>query len=163
MSIKRVYTATFLASLLYFAIMIGFVCTLQNHLMSVKLKTAYGAITSIVFGIDSAGLLYTTRLLILTLKRDFQDQMKAEAQVLSSLFVVFTISYLLRTFLLAPEGHWYQIQHFFRPNASRQNQYFIRMVLYFISFLLWDILPIFLQLLMHHKNFRPETQRFKDC
>ena len=99
--------------------MIGFVCALQMNHMGQTLKTAYGITTSVVFGIDSAGLLYTTRLLILTLKRDFQDQMKAEAQVLSSLFVIFTISYLLRTFLLAPEGHWYQIQHYLRPNASR--------------------------------------------
>lgn len=73
------------------------------------LKTTYGVTTSVVFILDSIGLLYTTRLLIITLRRDFEDSMKTEARNLSWLFVVFTISYLLRTFLLAPEGHWSKI------------------------------------------------------
>lgn len=47
--------------------------------MSNRLKMSYGVTTSIVFIIDSIGLLYTTRMLIVTLRRDFEDSMKAEA------------------------------------------------------------------------------------
>lgn len=124
--------------------MICFVTLLAIVNMQSWLKTSYGVTTSVVFILDSIGLLYTTRRLIVTLRRDFEESMKAEAQNLSWLFVVFTISYLLRTFMLAPEGHWSTIQHFFNPESTPQHQYYIRMVLYTISFLLWDILPIFL-------------------
>jgi hypothetical protein len=89
--------------------MICFVVLLAIEEMKSWLKTSYGVTTSVVFIIDSIGLLYTTRLLIVTLRRDFADSMKAEAHNLSWLFVVFTISYLLRTLLLAPEGHWSSI------------------------------------------------------
>lgn len=160
--LKQLYRTTFVLATVYFFIMICFVTLLAIKDMQSWLKTSYGVTTSIVFILDSIGLLYTTRLLILTLRRDFGDSMKAETHNLTWLFVVFTISYLFRTLLLAPEGHWSSIQHYFNPDSSPQHQYYIRMVLYTVSFLLWDILPIFLQLLMHHKNFKPNKKSEED-
>lgn len=104
--IKKLYIATCIAATLYFILMIIFVSILARRDMTMQLKTSYGAVTSVIFILDSVGLLYTTRLLIITLRNDFEDSMQEEAKVLRTLFVVFTVSYLLRTVLLAPEGHW---------------------------------------------------------
>lgn len=72
----------------------------NGWLTNKKKRFVYGYVTGGVFLIVSVGLLYATCRLIMTLKRDFAQSLRAEAKQLTFLFVIFTISYLLRTMVL---------------------------------------------------------------
>ena len=59
-----------------------------------------------MFLIDSLILLVSTGLLIRTLKKDFADRLVEEAKRLDLMFKIFTVSYLIRTFMLTMQGWW---------------------------------------------------------
>lgn len=61
-----------------------------------------------MFLTDSLILLVSTGLLMRTLKRDFADRLVEEAKRLDLMFKIFTVSYLIRTFMLTMQGWWPQ-------------------------------------------------------
>ena len=56
--------------------------------------------TGAIFLIDSVGLMLSTCKLIKTISRDFGKIMVQETKVLKLMFIIFTVSYLLRTVML---------------------------------------------------------------
>lgn len=115
-------------------------------------REIYGITTGIVFGFLSAGLLLATHRLIKTLQRDFSTTLIQESATLKLLFVTFTISYLLRTFILLLQSYWFKLfEHFFEEPS---DAYFSIDLFYFISLLAWDIVPLLLNFQMHHTSFK---------
>jgi hypothetical protein len=107
--LTKIRKTTFLCGLLacvYFGLMIWSLILLKKsdflngHLLHNYKRKVYGYVTGSVFLIDSIGLLYTTCALMRNLKRDFSSGMHEEAKVLKHLFIIFTISYFIRTFML---------------------------------------------------------------
>lgn len=107
--------------------------------------------------IDSVGLLWSTAKLIGTLRRDFSNSLTEESASLKRLFVIFTISYFFRAFLLLPQGRWYTWLDDAFGN-DEEEAYFAITIVYFNSFYLWDIVPLALNFYMHHQNFKTGDQ-----
>jgi hypothetical protein len=114
---------------------------------NLEVRKIYGITTGFVFLIDSIGLIWSTCYLMRTLKREFSDSLSEESSSLKRLFWIFTVSYLLRTFLLLPQGGFYQ---WFKVYFSDQKAYFIVSMVYFNSFYIWDIVPLLMNFWMHH-------------
>lgn len=111
-------------------------------------RKIYGIVTGVVFGLDSLGLLISTWQLIRTLKKDFSNTLTEESATLRRLFVIFTVSYFLRTFLLLGQGIWFTLLLRWVKNAH--TAYFIVILVYFSSFYVWDIVPLVMNFHMHH-------------
>ena len=121
-----------------------------------KKRTIYGYVTGTVFLIDSVGLLYWTFRLIHMLKSDFKNSLKSERNLLNCLFVLYTLSYTIRAVFLFLQGSFSNLYN----DSQKVNPWFVSQELYFNSFYIWDLLPIFVNLYLHNQNFsqRSETQ-----
>ncbi len=62
-------------------------------------RKIYGNVTGTIFLLDSLVLMISTLSLRKTLTKHFADSLSDEAAMLKCLFILFTISYLIRTFL----------------------------------------------------------------
>ena len=105
-----------------------------------------------MFLIDSLILLVSTGLLIRTLKREFANRLEEEAKRLDLMFKIFTVSYLIRTFMLTMQG-WFPTLLSKMTDDTRKI-FFWSYLLYCYAFFFWDILPIFLQLYWHDHSFK---------
>jgi hypothetical protein len=106
--LSRLYQFGYAFGFIYLMVMVWMLVLIRPSIYNSKgsvsesKRTIYGAVTGTVFLIDSLGLLWSTLHLIKRLKRDFSNQLSEESATLKRLFVIFTISYLLRTVLLLP-------------------------------------------------------------
>lgn len=104
--IRLIMVACLLLGCVYLAMMCYFLSYLrkddyaEGYLIDNKLRIRYGFVTGAIFLIDSVGLMLSTCKLIRTISRDFGKIMVQETKVLKLMFIIFTVSYLLRTVML---------------------------------------------------------------
>lgn len=109
---RRTMSWSCVLGFLFFCVMIFevYACKKKDfdcgRLENKEIRYQYGITTGIVFLIDSLILLVSTGLLIRTLKRDFANRLVEEAKSLDLMFKIFTVSYLIRTFMLTMQGWW---------------------------------------------------------
>lgn len=105
-----------------------------------------------MFLVDSVMLLYSTSNLRKTLQRDFANRLEEEANRLRALFYIFTVCYLFRTVFLCVQGWIPKIVNMIVDDKDKTT--FICEMIVVNTFYLWDILPFFMSLWMHHTSFR---------
>ena len=142
----------FVGAMIYCLSFINEADYMNGALTNTHKRVIYGYVTGAVFLIDSVLLLYWTFKLIKTLKKDFDDNLKEETSTLKCLCFLYFLSYLVRTVLLLTQG--YIPKAIGQLATTPRKALFINYMLFFNSFYFWDLLPILMNLIMHHRNFK---------
>ena len=160
-NIRMLYRVTYLAIIALLCLMVLFLATQSKseNIFQPQNNKQFGVVTGLIFLIISASLIVSTFLLLKELKKEQLKFLKEETRSLGVLLVVFQFSYFARAVFLLGFGNWYKVQEHMRQNQSPSQAYYERHVIYYSSFLIWDLPPVLFQLIVHVKNFKVDVRQ----
>jgi hypothetical protein len=97
--------------------------------------------------------------LLRELRKEHLRFLKKETRCLGVLLLIFQLSYFVRAVFLFGYGNWYKAQQNLHPNQSSSQAYYNRQMIYYSSFLIWDLPPVLFQLVLHVRNFKADNRQ----